>query len=71
MSLVLSQVLPSSYIASDLAAYWQLGELFMLLQSRVIIVRYILDEDAEDTEDADDDRSACHSRTTIFVEARK
>ena len=34
---------------------------------RVIIVRYILDEDAEDTEDADDDRSAFHSRTTMSV----
>ena len=33
---------------------------------RVIIVRYmyILDEDAEDTEDADDDRSSFHSRRT-------
>ena len=37
---------------------------------RVIIVRYILDED-EDTEDADEDRSSFHSRTTMFVEARK
>ena len=33
-------------------------------KSPVIIVRYILDEDAEDTEDADDDRSSFHSRRT-------
>ena len=32
---------------------------------------YILDEDAEDTEDADDDRSSFHSRTTMFEEVRK
>ena len=37
----------------------------------MIIVRYILDEDAEDTEDADDDRSAFHSRATMFIEATK
>ena len=36
---------------------------------RVIIVRYmyILDEDAEDTEDADDDRSYFHSRTILAL----
>ena len=34
---------------------------------RVIIVRYmyILDEDAEDTEDADDDRSSFHSSSIL------
>ena len=37
----------------------------------MIIVRYILDEDAEDTEDADEDRSSFHSRTTMFVETMK
>ena len=36
----------------------------------MIIVRYILDED-EDTEDADEDRSSFHSRTTMFEEVRK
>ena len=35
----------------------------------MIIVRYILDEDAEDTEDAEEDRSSFHSRTTMYVEA--
>jgi hypothetical protein len=30
-----------------------------------------LDEDAEDTEDADEDRSSFHSRTTMYVEAMK
>ncbi len=41
-----------------------------LRPSRVNIVRYmyILDEDAEDTEDADDDRPSFQSRTTMSVE---
>jgi len=30
---------------------------------------YILDEDAEDTEDADDDRPSFQSRTTMSVES--
>ena len=40
----------------------------------MIIVRYmyILDEDAEDTEDTDDDRSSFHSPLgTMFGEVRK
>ena len=36
-----------------------------------LVWRYILDEDTEDTEDADEDRSSFHSRTTMFVEVRK
>jgi hypothetical protein len=28
-----------------------------------------LDEDAEDTEDADEERSSFHSRTTMYIEA--